>query len=470
MSDTKTQLRNYWEHLDHSHGRLSLDEVLPKASELEPVNGIRSRSKKGRIWRGPRWVRPVVVFGGAFVAVAVAVGVVALLNGSPEDSPPVGEEPPVTTEAPATPSSAIDLPPPVTNSPAPDLTQPPVDSLPKSQFDYEAEGTPVGTLETPLGNLSWLTLRGVSSQWIEAGFPGPNGRQPDRDFREIWSDTHSGLEVFETDAGYLGLGSTAEPDEPRIMTGYRDLLVRVRGAETYADVEQRDIESGPWLPDDFEVWGGDRWGSVTEDGLGDDFYFFAPEEVWISHDGSDWLQVSVSGLGEGVALQSQPGNVAYQDGTWMVIGWADVDVPLGFRVSIDGSPAAWMSDDLVTWTRVPFGFPSTGTDTTLLQVVAGDRGWLIVGTSRYPGDRPTTATTLWMSADGLTWEEFRIEDVTGLPGCPNPNLVRDGEACHFGVRVFFVPGGIAFYLDVPTTIRGGQIRSTWTLWVGVWDS
>jgi hypothetical protein len=75
MSDTKTQLRNYWEHLDHSHGRLSLDEVLPKASELEPVNGIRSRSKKGRIWRGPRWVRPVVVFGGAFVAVAVAVGV-----------------------------------------------------------------------------------------------------------------------------------------------------------------------------------------------------------------------------------------------------------------------------------------------------------------------------------------------------------------------------------------------------------
>jgi hypothetical protein len=439
-------------------------DVDALARDLEAI----SAGDLGRL-RRPRWLRPALVFGGAFVAVAVAVGVVALLDSSSEDSPPVGEEPPVITEAPATPSSVIDIPPPATNSPAPDVTQPPVDTSPEIPFDYEAEGTPAGTLETPLGNLSWLTLSGVSSQWIEAGFPGPNGRQPGRDFWQIWSDTHSGLEVFETDAGYLGLGSTAEPDEPRIMTGYRDLLVRVRGAETYDDVEQRDIESGPWLPDDFEGWGGDRWGSATEDGLGEDFYFFAPEEVWFSQDGSEWLQVSVSGLGEGAALQPQPGSVAHQDGTWMVIGWADVDEPLGFRVSIDGSPAAWMSDDLVTWTRVPFGFPSIGTDTEIVQVVAGDRGWLIVSYSRYDGDRPTTDTSLWVSADGFGWEEIQIEDITGLPGCPQGNLIRDGEACHFGVRASFVPGGIALYVDVPTTIRGGQIRSTWTLWLGVWD-
>jgi hypothetical protein len=74
-----------------------------------------------------------------------------------------------------------------------------------------------------------------------------------------------------------------------------------------------------------------------------------------------------------------------------------------------------------------------------------------------------------MSADGLTWQEFPIEDITGLPGCPGWKLIRDGEACHFGVRASFVPGGIALYVDVPTTIWGGQISSTWTLWLGVWD-
>jgi hypothetical protein len=50
--------------------------------------------------------------------------------------------------------------------------------------------------------------------------------------------------VFETEAGYIGLGSTAETGEPRIMLGYRNNLFRVRGAETRQEVEQWDAERG----------------------------------------------------------------------------------------------------------------------------------------------------------------------------------------------------------------------------------
>jgi hypothetical protein len=421
----------------------------------------------------PRWLRPAVVFGGAFVAVAAAVGIVALV-GSTDDSTPVGDEPPVITEAPAPPSLATTLPPPATEPPAseppaPVETQPPVDAAPEVPFDYEAEGTAAGTLDTPLGSVSWYVLDRISSDWIEAGFPGPYGQQPGRDFWEIWGAAHSGLEVFETEAGYLGLGSTVAPDEPRIMTGYRDMLVRVRGAETLDEVQQMDADSGAFLPDEFEAWANDIWGSETEDGGGSDFYFFAADEVWFSPDGSEWVQVDSPGLGEGAALESQPGSVAYHDGTWMVIGWTGVDEPLGQRESVDGAPAAWMSDDLATWTRVPFEFPSTGTDTELTQVIAGDRGWLIVGTSRYEGDRATWAATLWVSADGLTWEEVRIEDLTGLPGCPRWALLRQGEECHFeNVRASFVPGGIALYVNVPTYGGGLSISESWRLWLGAW--
>lgn len=435
---------------------VDLDVVLSRILDAveEPfVNGSRR-------WYG--WLRnPWVVVPGTLALAALVFSPLILLGGPNEDN----------ASGPATP---LDRP---TATTAPTTT---ILSSSETQPPVETGGTLVGTSNTPLGNLSWYTYDPVFYDWTEAGLPGPYGIQPDRDFWQIWSDTHSGLEVFETDAGYLGLGSTTEPDEPRIMTRLRDLLVRVRGVERNYNVVQWDAARGPV---GMEIWDTGVWFTTTNLDY-DDFYFFAPEEVWFSKDGSDWSLVSASGLGEGVALQSQPGSVAYFDGTWMVIGWADVDESLGYRASIDGSPAAWMSDDLVTWTRVPFDFPSNGTNTRLTRVVAGDRGWLIVASSRYDGDRPATAASLWVSADGLTWEELRIEDITELPPCPDAwTLIRvdDIGACHVGAsggpRPTFVPDGIALYVDVPTTSTSTDpfnpftptIRWTWTPWLGVWD-
>jgi hypothetical protein len=408
--------------------------------------------------------RPIAVGVVAVAAAIVLVGAVplALYLLRSDETPPVGNQPTVITEPPTAPSLATTMaPPPPSVTPPPGETQPPVgDAAPEVPFDYTAEGTPSGlTTDTPLGRLTWYTSNSVSYRWIEAGFPGPYGKKPGRDFWEIWGATHSGLEVFETDAGYLGLGSTAAPDEPRIMTGYRDLLFRVRGAETREDVEQQDIERGVA---GMEFWGLGSWWGYTDDPYEYHHYYFAPDEVWFSEDGSEWHQSSSSGLGDGIALESHPGVVAHHDGSWMIIGRRGVEAPLGLVAEVDGTPAAWMSEDLANWRRVAFDFLTDGTDTVLGQVVAGERGWLVVGYSRYDGDRPTRAASLWFSSDGLSWEEIRVEEITGMPGCPD--LLRLGEVCHLGIHASFVPGGIALYVDRPT-----EHSSTWTLWVGVWD-
>jgi hypothetical protein len=455
------QLERALHDLAEQDERLDTAEIIAGVELRRLADDDVGASRKGRWGRRPLTIGFATAAAAIILIGAVPLGLYLLRT---DKAPPVGEQPPVITAVPTAPSLAATVAPSPTTIPTPGETAPPVDAAPDVPFGYAEEGTPAGTLESVLGNLSWYTLDRVSYEWIEAGVPGPYGRQPDRDFWQTWNDAHSGLEVFEIDVGYLGLGSTANPDEPRIMLGYRDNLFRVRGVETREGVEQWDMERGVG---GMEFWGdGSWWGYVADEPDEYHHYFFAPREVWFSEDGTDWRQFSSSGLGDGVALASQPGIIAHHDGSWMIVGRAGVEAPLGLVAEVGGSPAAWTSSDLATWTQVPFDFSTGGTDTVVGQVVASERGWLVVGHSRYDGDRPTSAASLWVSNDAVSWEEIPVEDITGIPGCPDWWLIRRDEVCHMGVRASFVPGGIAVYVDHWLT---DQNRTAWTLWLGVWD-
>jgi hypothetical protein len=413
-----------------------------------------------------RWARPVLVFMTALAVCLVVVGAAALLMRGEESSvepaapttvPPVGTTVPATTVAdPPVTTPSVDEPPPPEDA----------DVVPEAAFDYASIGETVGTLDTAFGTLSWYKTSSLSGELLEAGLPGPSKPQPDYDLRGVFARAPCCLEVFEGADGYLGLGAAGGPDEPRVITGYLGNLWRVRGVETAGEFQH--LWDTNVLPDGLEVWG-DRWYLYPDYSkpivYGE--FSFTPGEVWFSADGSTWEQRADSPFGTDVAMVSQPDSVAEHDGTWMVLGWSGVedlaDVADPFN-AVGATGAAWMSDDLKTWTLVPFEFGSPGVDTTLLYVVAGDGGWMIIG-ERIPQETPAIhESVIWISPDGLAWSELPMGDVTGLPYCV---LDRQREDCLSGFsRAGFTPDGIVLYVDR----RGGDQSSWgWQLWIGVWE-
>jgi hypothetical protein len=449
MADLKTQLTLLGAHIDDTAARIDAQELTERIRLLERT-ALRPRVN----------LRPssIGLIGAAAVLVLVGAVPLTLYLLRSDGAPPVGDVTPIVTVAPSPPPVTTVVVPPATKVPGSTQVTPPIGDAATAELtpwqEHAAETEPVATLDTPLGALSWYTRRSVSYEWVEAGFPGPSGAQPDREFWKIWGDTHSGLEVFETGAGYVGLGSTTQPDEPRIMLGYRDNLMRVRGAATRADVERQDAQEGV---DRMEVWSSGTW--IYWDGT---FNSFSPAELWFSEDGLAWNQIDEFGVGADAAMVSRPSSVAERDGTWTIIGWngvAEVDDVADLAKVSAGFPTAWMSDNLRDWVEVPIEFGANGAVTYLDAVVAGDDGWMIV--EKQPAAQDTrTSIVVWMSADGSTWHEMHIHELTSTVGCPLWTLIREGETCILDVTVSFIPGGIAVYVHHP---------DSWTLWVGLWD-
>ena len=376
MVDLKTQLTLLGTHIDDTAARIEPQELTERIRLLERT-ALRPRVN----------LRPTSIglIGAAAVLVLVGAVPLTLYLLRNDGAPPVGEVTPAVTVAPTPPPVATAVVPPATKAPGSAQVTPPVEDAATVERtpwqEHAVETEPGATLDTPLGTLSWYARRSVPFEWMEAGFPGPFGPPPDRDFWKIWGDTHSGLEVFETGAGYVGLGSTTRPDESRIMLGYRDNLMRVRGAATRADVERKDAQEGV---DRMEVWSSGAW--IYWDGT---VFSFFPTELWVSEDGLAWNQIDEFGVGADAAMVSRPSSVAERDGTWTIIGWngvAELDDVVDLANVSSGFPTAWISDNLRDWVEVPIEFGVESAGTYLDAVVAGDDGWMIVEQDVVPRD------------------------------------------------------------------------------------
>ena len=111
--------------------------------------------------------------------------------------------------------------------------------------------------------------------------------------------------------------------------------------------------------------------------------------VWVSSDGSTWARIAVEGLG-GPADQVLLDVVAGQRGL----------VAVG---SDGGSAAAWTSPDGTAWARTDLG-PGRAS-----ALAVGDTGLVAVGSTA--GDDLDAAS--WHSADGTTWARAEGDDLTG---------------------------------------------------------
>jgi hypothetical protein len=164
--------------------------------------------------------------------------------------------------------------------------------------------------------------------------------------------------------------------------------------------------------------------------------------------------------------------VAEHERRWIVIGWADVTVEKGEEpdgpgrgVPMSATPAAWVSDDLHNWTRLPVEFAAEGMHTRLTSVAAGEQGWVIFGV-RASQESPMTAEWAgWVSPDGIEWEPLPINDVFLEPGCKPTS----SEFCN-RVKATITDDAIVAYThswDLPNWLL---VDTRWNLMIGVFDT
>jgi len=262
---------------------------------------------------------------------------------------------------------------------------------------YGLYGEEMAVSESVLGTVTWWRVLSVPLELVmEDHFPAPSHgwdyRLPAL-YENAQTVTGACFEIYEEGAGYLGLGPCPK---------------------TWA-LREHD-ESGWDVPGD---WAADfsKWLWLAE--------------VWSSPDGESWDRATDAFPDPGAAVEAQPWSVAERDGRWVVIGatgvtedadivpvewdWSDI---LGLRVRRSVQPAAWVSNDLATWSPLPVDFSESGTNTHLTSVVAGEAGWAIFGI-RSSQERPWLAEWVaWASTDGSTWEELPMTGVYDAPCKP----------------------------------------------------
>ncbi|MGD2043357.1 MAG: hypothetical protein PVJ28_06865 [Acidimicrobiia bacterium] len=173
--------------------------------------------------------------------------------------------------------------------------------------------------------------------------------------------------------------------------------------------------SAPYLYFDGVIGGGPGFIAV---GSGD-------PGVWISSDGSTWVEADVESSGWLFdVIAADPGFIAVgsdgagaivllsDDGTSWTSGSTD-SVPgdemiavtaggpgfVAVGTHIDGPAVVWTSTDGKEWSRVPHDPEVFGRDAAILDVADGPGGLVAVGVA---GDRDLTAA-VWTSSDGLAW-------------------------------------------------------------------
>jgi len=170
--------------------------------------------------------------------------------------------------------------------------------------------------------------------------------------------------------------------------------------------------------------------------------------VWASTDGLHWSQAAISGPpigGRGmagtsagvVALMDDPQNTLFSDmGNSVILntginsfhgiavaGHRWVIVGQGSGTNPATGPAAWSSDDGVSWSQA---FVESAPGVSLAKVVAGRDGFVALGS----GPAADSAPTLWTSPDGQAWHR----DSGDLPNLRSVSFTGDGtHILGFGV-------------------------------------
>ncbi|MDP9495006.1 MAG: hypothetical protein M3P87_07170, partial [Actinomycetota bacterium] len=204
----ETQLQNYFEQIEETHGSLSTNAILERAAPVQVVPNSRPVTPPPRLVRRWAWAVALIVFAG----VAIFLGAID------SDAPPIVDQP-VTTTVPGT------LP---ATPPAPSGS---------------------GTLDTPLGVAEW---------WMVSG---ADGALPD-----------NGGWVFETPTGYeMVAGPFGEGIEYWVSPDGRTwepapLPEGLSGLEAATRVDRRQVGATNWLVSDntTQVWRleGETWTSV----------------------------------------------------------------------------------------------------------------------------------------------------------------------------------------------------------------
>jgi hypothetical protein len=360
-------------------------------------------------------------FTAHLLFVIVLAAVVAGCSSSAEDA--------AATDIPAVAPSAT-----ATTAPVPSSIPPTTTS---TTLGYRSLGEEVGTSETVLGTLTWRSTQAVPLDLLwRTDFPGP-GESSTYEFEGIYDHarevTGRCFDVHDLPSGYLGLGPCPNWYEPG--TG--------------------------WFAPFDHVW-------------------MRGIEVWFSSDGVDWELMTDTGFEASAAVMADPFVVAEYDGRWVVIGWVDVERQPDLTVEelaanedcwgclepsflITATPAAWVSSDLVTWTRLPIDFTKPGTDTWLTSVAAGELGWVIFGIRRTPEHPRTAEWAGWVSADGIEWEELPMDGLYDDP-------CRPGAVEHCGrIQSVIIEDAVVLYAwtyDTPTNPPLDGSGNGWKLFIG----
>jgi hypothetical protein len=302
---------------------------------------------------------------------------------------------------------------------------------------YGLLGEEVAVSESALGTVTWWHVPSLPLELLwETDFPGP-GYSYGYEFERIDHDARTAaghcLQIHDMPSGYLGMGPC-----PNYWKG--------QGNET-----------GGWFAPFDHPWMRDI-------------------EVWFSVDGADWELKTDTAFGPSAAVMADPFVVAEYDDRWLVLGWVDVERQSDLteekcavewcdppRVPMGDTPAAWISDDLVTWIRLPIDFTKPGTDTWLTSVAAGDPGWVIFGMRRSDEEPRTAEWAGWASTDGVEWEELPMEGLYDDP-------CRPLEFEHCGrIQAHVIEDAIVVYAwtyDTPADPPFGGNGNGWALFIG----
>lgn len=295
--------------------------------------------------------------------------------------------------------------------------------------DYAAVAEGVGTTDSSIGSISWLSSSRVPVAWVQDGFPSFGFTYP-RSMTMLYKAAPEDVEIYEVGEGYVALGKGRYP-------------------ELAFDFDSRDT----------------RWVVLWD-------WPFLPGSVWFSSDGESWELMTEGPIEPNIGAIHDPFVIAERDGRYVLLGWTDSSVevdPDDQEASpefVRGRPMAWVSDDLATWERVVADFEKPNMRTDLNSVVATDTGWLIFGVRR------TNETTLddsrvaewaaWTSPDGVVWQELEIQELLGDPDC---KPVSNGHCIR--IKAEPAPGGVAVYAyqwELPIY----DIRdTTWTVLIGL---
>ena len=155
-------------------------------------------------------------------------------------------------------------------------------------------------------------------------------------------------------------------------------------------------------------------GLLAVGALGYEDEHYGDAAVWKSADGSSWERLPDE---NGVFDSNRRGFVAGDQ--WMadVVAWQGGFVAVGSdgrgeEAKPDYDAAVWLSEDGITWSRVPHQASLEGG--WMNAVTVGGPGLVAVG--EWPFNERRPSPKVWLSEDGITWTEVDAAAIEGADG------------------------------------------------------